>query len=135
MTAALASRCGKTMHRGGLCCRPAGHLGSHEGEASFKRKQERHTQRRREGAIAVGSHGYAGYTEGCRCDTCRAAKARYMAARRAAAAAAAESGVSVSGITHGTLFAYEERGCRCQRCCEHHKAKRGHRRKASMVTA
>lgn len=133
MSAILAPRCGKPMHRGGPCFRPTGHPGHHQGEAALKRRRERHSRRRREGAILVRTHDYVGYTEGCRCDTCKAAKAEYMSARRAAAAA--DPVAAVSGVTHGTRFAYEERGCRCQRCCEHHEAKRGHHGKASMVSA
>lgn len=72
------------------------------------------------------THGYGGYTRGCRCDNCRTAKADYVRQRRDAARALANrigNGVStsgrhyVSGITHGR-YGYEERGCRCDICLE-----------------
>jgi hypothetical protein len=74
-------------------------------------------------AVDAGlDHGYVCYTRGCRCQPCRAAKAAYVRTRRAAAAAlAAEVGhhsyvLVADEITHGTRFAYEERGCRCDPC-------------------
>jgi hypothetical protein len=60
-------------------------------------------------------HGYGGYSNGCRCEVCRAAKADYMGRRRAAAFVNTDPG-PVPGVTHGTRFAYEERGCRCGPC-------------------
>ena len=63
----------------------------------------------------VMSHGYAGYTAGCRCATCREAKRVYMAERRAAAIRNTST-EPVPGVTHGTRFAFEERGCRCPEC-------------------
>lgn len=133
MSAILAPRCGKPMRRGRPCFRPAGHLGRHQGEASVKLEQERRDRHRRDAVYAIRTHGYVGYTRGCRCDTCKAAKAAYIAGKRAAAAASARPGVAVSGVTHGTRFAYEERGCRCVWCCEHYAAVgHGHRAKVQV---
>jgi hypothetical protein len=68
----------------------------------------------------VKTHGYGGYTSGCRCQACRDAKAAYMADRRGNAFL--NTGPEpVEGIAHGRS-GYEERGCRCGICLE---AKRG----------
>lgn len=82
-------------------------------------------------------HGYGPYTSGCRCDVCRRAKADYMWKRRAQARSVAQKYTSTasggragrwdafapgstrhvaSGVSHGTRYAYEERGCRCREC-------------------
>lgn len=83
-------------------------------------------------------HGtYTRYSHGCRCEPCRGTKAAYMRQRRAAgralaavhtrsstgrrsnnrtAWAAGASRYVASGITHGTRYGYEERGCRCLDC-------------------
>jgi hypothetical protein len=71
----------------------------------------------------VYTHGYSGYTNGCRCDTCRAAKATYMRTRRAQARALAAATARLTGrprhapgVTHATSYAYFEKGCRCPAC-------------------
>lgn len=68
-------------------------------------------------------HGYLNYTYGCRCTICRKAKADYVRARRAAGRHTAQVYAAVTGqrhiadtATHGTRYAYEELGCRCQPC-------------------
>lgn len=89
------------------------------------------------------SHGYVAYTRGCRCGVCRRAKADYIRERRAAARAIAQRytrsstgrrGTSTTawaegairyvaiGVTHGTRYAYDERGCRCRACCDKKEA-------------
>ena len=70
--------------------------------------------RRTAGVANVRTHGYGGYTQGCKCGICRAAKAAYMAKRRAEALRATDK--VIEGIRHGTRYAYEERGCRCDVC-------------------
>jgi hypothetical protein len=68
------------------------------------------------------AHGYGGYSRGCRCEVCRRAKADYMQVRRSTARDLAAKHTDergrhlASGITHGTVFGYEERGCRCRPC-------------------
>lgn len=68
------------------------------------------------------THDYTNYTYGCRCPICRQAKADYMRARRAEASATARRNSTpisrhiADTPTHGTRYAYEERGCRCQPC-------------------
>jgi hypothetical protein len=77
-------------------------------------------QRRLDPAYRLGrvrAHGYSGYSNGCRCETCRAAKADYMARRRADAYVTDSTPEADPDITHGTRSAYEERGCRCAQCC------------------
>lgn len=74
----------------------------------------------------IHTHGYGGYSRGCRCAECRAAKAAYMRARRAEAAALAVDPPSwqvdsrgryvAYGITHGTASGYVEHACRCGPC-------------------
>lgn len=68
----------------------------------------------RRGSV-IRTHGYSGYSRGCRCPVCRQAKADYQAGRRAVAFL--ETSPVVEGITHGR-FGYEERGCRCDVCVE-----------------
>ena len=63
------------------------------------------------------NHGYGPYTNGCRCEICRKAKAAYSARARAAGRENARAGRYPSGVTHGSRSAYEERGCRCEKCC------------------
>lgn len=71
---------------------------------------------------AVHTHGYGGYTRGCRCDTCRAAKAEYMRTKRAAAASRREQATArgqayvAQGVYHGTSSSYKDASCRCGRC-------------------
>ncbi len=67
------------------------------------------------GEEIVSVHGYAGYSNGCRCEICRDAKAAYMRERRSSAYLTATS-EPVPGVTHGTRSAYEESGCRCPEC-------------------
>jgi hypothetical protein len=84
-------------------------------------------------------HGYGGYTDGCRCQTCRTAKADYQRQRRAAARQLAHRFTTTSdgrpanrsgnawapGATrlvldlnrHG-LAGYDEHGCRCRTCTD-----------------
>lgn len=92
----------------------------------------------RNGAV-VHTHGYGGYTRGCRCDHCRAAKAEYVRDRRhrgrqIAARFTDSSGRHLArGITHGTASGYVENGCRCRPCTSAVSAKRRtelHRQKA-----
>jgi len=64
----------------------------------------------------VRTHGYGGYTHGCRCDDCKKGNADYKARRRAAATLR-PSVKPVEDITHGR-YGYEERGCRCDVCVE-----------------
>jgi queuine/archaeosine tRNA-ribosyltransferase len=68
---------------------------------------------------------YASSTDPCRCQQCRASKAAYMRERRRAAAENAKRWFAAGhthvaeGVTHGTRSAYEEHGCRCDRCSRH----------------
>lgn len=74
------------------------------------------------------SHGYTAYTRGCRCEVCREAKNAYMRERRAEARQEAQRHSvgkrgDVGAIrfvadvrSHGTSYAYYERGCRCSEC-------------------
>ncbi len=64
----------------------------------------------------IGTHGYGGYTQGCRCETCTDAKAAYMRRRRTDAYTADTAPETDPAVTHRTRFAYEERGCRCDAC-------------------
>lgn len=73
-------------------------------------------------------HGYVRYTRGCRCEVCREAKNAYMRQRRAEARTEAQrhsvgrrgepgSARYVADVrSHGTSYAYYERGCRCSAC-------------------
>lgn len=75
----------------------------------------------------TADHGYGPYTRGCRCKTCRAAKAAYMRERRSVAGVPRRQvlrngKLAAIGITHGTRYGYEERGCRCSKCCAAHAA-------------
>lgn len=70
---------------------------------------------------AVATHGYAGYTNGCRCDECRAAKRIYMRDKRAQASrkrtqAGNPRKFVADGITHGTYAGYTDAHCRCYLC-------------------
>lgn len=76
----------------------------------------------------VRTHGYSGYCAGCRCGACRDAKAGYMAARRRTAYLADHA--VPEGITHGTPFAYQEHGCRCEACIIAERNAPRHRPKA-----
>jgi hypothetical protein len=76
-------------------------------------------------AREVKTHGYNGYTLGCRCDICRKAKREYARERRAAAKQAADARGkerAAGTFRHGTRFGYEERGCRCAECVEARRA-------------
>jgi len=79
---------------------------------------------------AVQTHGYGGYTRGCRCETCKSDRAAYLRNRRAAAAArriAAEAAGQVyvaDGIRHGTTSGYKNASCRCPECCQAAMARR-----------
>lgn len=76
------------------------------------------------------THGYGGYTRGCRCDVCRSAKAAYLRRRRNRARELARRFTDgqgrhlATGITHGTAVGYDESGCRCQPCTSAKTAKR-----------
>jgi hypothetical protein len=74
---------------------------------------------RRDGSH-VRTHGYSGYTHGCRCDICTDAKADYMASRRNKAFLADYQ--VPEHITHGSQFAYDEHGCRCEACVDARRA-------------
>lgn len=80
--------------------------------------------------VEIHTHGYGGYTRGCRCGVCRAAKAEYVRGRRRRARQVAARFTDGSGrhlargITHGTVSGYEEAGCRCQPCTSAISAKR-----------
>ncbi len=73
--------------------------------------------------LQVHTHGYGGYSRGCRCDECRTAKAEYMRARRATARRLADRFTDDAGahfvpdVTHGRV-GFEEHGCRCPQCVE-----------------
>lgn len=77
--------------------------------------------------IALHTHGYGGYTRGCRCEICTQAKADYMRGRRASARALAARFTDDRGahfvpdVKHGRV-GYEERGCRCPVCVEARRA-------------
>lgn len=62
----------------------------------------------------VKTHGYGGYTNGCRCGVCRDAKSAYMAKRRGQAFL--NTGPVPDGLKHGARSTYEEHGCRCDEC-------------------
>src|SRR5258708_18328277 len=65
----------------------------------------------------IFTHGYGGYSHGCSCEICLKAKRDYIAARRSIARQAADvAGAEAWTGRHGTRFAYEERGCRCEAC-------------------
>jgi hypothetical protein len=69
----------------------------------------------------VSTHGYAGYTNGCRCAECKTAKRLYMRAKRRAAAKRREQAPNprkyvAEGITHGTYAGYTDAQCRCYQC-------------------
>ncbi len=69
----------------------------------------------------VSTHGYGGYSNGCRCDTCRLGKRQYMrdkrreAARRRLRSSNPRKFVA-EGITHGTYAGYTDAQCRCNLC-------------------
>jgi hypothetical protein len=105
-------RCGHPMRRstlGTACGRPEGHPGRHMSAESLQRKQAARGQ-------GIRTHGYAGYGNGCRCRTCTDAKAAHMRQRRADAYVTDTAPETDPAVTHGTRFAYEERGCRCGAC-------------------
>lgn len=116
MSAALRPRCGKPMQGGRVCGRPAGHSGRDRSEEAWQRGIERVSEDRREHRNTINTHGYGGYTLGCRCEICTAAKAAYMSEKRIAATASAQPGIAVTGVTHGTRSAYKDKGCRCEKC-------------------
>lgn len=70
-------------------------------------------ERRAEG-ITVITHGYGGYTSGCRCEECKTAKREYMAARRGDGYLAWH--IIPDSVTHGARSTFEEHGCRCDTC-------------------
>ncbi len=69
----------------------------------------------------VRTHGYGGYSRGCRCDTCTEAKRVYIATARSRAASRRElieaggGRYFVEGVTHG-YDAYQNLACRCDEC-------------------
>jgi hypothetical protein len=113
MSAPVAPRCGKRIRNWKVCGKVAGHSGGHMSEEAYRAGIARRGKSRAEGRNVIDTHGYGGYTNGCRCQVCRDAKADYMRERRAAAFT---STGPVTDVTHGTRFAYEERGCRCEKC-------------------
>ena len=118
MSAAPKPRCGKPMQGGQVCGRVAGHAIPHLTEEAYRRRLDDAAYARRERGGAVTAHGYSGYANGCRCETCKAAKAAYMSEKRIAATASAQPGTAVTGVTHGTRSAYKDKGCRCEKCVE-----------------
>jgi hypothetical protein len=84
----------------------------------LRRETDRHADRRTAGLEVILTHGYGGYSRGCRCEECKDAKAKYMSAKRRAATEAAQPGEAVAGVTHGTRSAYKDKGCRCEKCVE-----------------
>jgi hypothetical protein len=68
----------------------------------------------------VATHGYGGYSNGCRCPICRAAKRAYMRDKRHKAsqrrAQAGNRHFVAEGITHGTYAGYTDAHCRCYQC-------------------
>lgn len=68
----------------------------------------------------VATHGYGGYSAGCRCDVCRTAKRLYMRDKRAKATARRKQAEGLTfiavGITHGTYAGYTDAQCRCHMC-------------------
>lgn len=119
MSAAPKPRCGMPMRDQKICWRTAGHSANHLSEEAYRRSLDARREKRAAALAAISIHGYAGYSDGCRCDVCTAAKAAYMAAKRAAATQAAQRGVAVEGVTHGTRSAYKDKGCRCEKCVEY----------------
>ena len=115
MSDETSPRCGRPMRvyngQQGICGRPAAHQRRH---VSAKTLQRLHDPEYR--AAHVRTHGYGGYTNGCRCRICADAKAARMRERRAAAYVTDSGPVTDPTVTHGTRFAYEERGCRCETC-------------------
>lgn len=116
MSAYRAPRCGQRMRGGMSCGRPAHSGGRHRSEEAYARQLARTARWRAKGPGAISTHGYSGYSNGCRCQVCRDAKAAYMAGRRAAAFTADNAPEQDPAVTHGTRSAYEERGCRCGAC-------------------
>lgn len=70
--------------------------------------------------VNVSTHGYGGYTNGCRCDACRAGKRLYMRDKRHRASQrriqAGHLRFIAEGITHGTYAGYADAQCRCLLC-------------------
>lgn len=114
-------------------------------QRTYRVEQMATSQRNRAQAIAAGEyeviHGYGGYTAGCRCEVCRKAKNDYIRDRRATARRRAAANTDrISGgtsparwvgkrrnfedVRHGTVFGYEERGCRCRECTSARSLKR-----------
>jgi hypothetical protein len=119
MSAPKAPRCGKRIRNWKVCGRPAGHRGWHLSEEAYQREIDRLADRRAAGLEVILSHGYGGYSRGCRCEVCKDAKAKYMSAKRRAATQSAQPGEAVTGVTHGTRSAYKDKGCRCGKCVEY----------------
>jgi hypothetical protein len=75
-------------------------------------------------AWRIRTHGYGGYSRGCRCEVCKSEKAFYMRDKRAVAArrrrAAQFTGKTyvAAGVYHGTAASYQDAHCRCSLCCE-----------------
>ena len=105
----------------GTCGLREGHPGRHRHKESLHLERERKENQRKLGTLTVRTHGYGGYTNGCRCEICADAKADYMAMRRAGAFTAPPPETDPA-VTHGTRFAYEERGCRCDECATAERA-------------
>lgn len=63
----------------------------------------------------VKTHGYGGYTNGCRCATCRQAKADYT--REARMRARWRSGTDGGGSFKHGRSGYDNAICRCGVCC------------------
>ena len=116
MSIVQTPRCGERIRNWKTCGRPAGHSGGHLSREAYRRSLDDSAARRAKGLNTVATHGYGGYSVGCRCDECKAAKAAYMRERRAAAYVADSAPEADPAVTHGTRFAYEERGCRCDKC-------------------
>jgi len=83
--------------------------------------------------VNVSTHGYAGYTNGCRCEVCRTAKRLYMRDKRRTASRRRQQAANprryvAEGITHGTYAGYTDSQCRCPLCAaakSNHDARRG----------
>lgn len=69
----------------------------------------------------MSTHGYAGYTNGCRCEVCRTGKRLYMRDKRRTASRRRQQAANprkyvAEGITHGTYAGYTDAQCRCSPC-------------------
>jgi hypothetical protein len=107
-----APRCGKRIRNWKVCGRPAGHAGNHLSEEAYRRGLDRVSRRRTEGLNVITTHGYGGYSCGCRCKVCKAAKADYMAKRRAAAFVTDSAPERDPAVTHGIRPSPTGRGSR-----------------------